>query len=201
MKKNILLTLVLFSITTGYSQHKSKVSTFYNKEIYIFAEPLREYEILKGTNSSTQWTSGLTRGLVNPSIKDRVVGFIQKLTTEYAKKGETFDAVLYTGGKEIKAIRFTGPPTQENFRTAFVREVNNIPFFVLSKPVGDYQVVSKVSNGLKLKSFATLGFVNNSIEQDLKSFTNKVKRKFKKGKIEALIYIDKKKAHSIKFKH
>ena len=201
MRKILFFILLLFFTNQFVAQLKAKVKTIYGIEVYIMAEPVREYVILKGSKNVTQWGSGLTRGLVNPSIYKRIEKFALKVKEEYANKGEKIDAILYTKGKSINAIRFIVPPTLENNRIGIIKKVNGIPFFVLNEPLNKYSIVSKkVSNGIKLKSFITLGIANNSIERDLIEFTNKVKRKYKKGKVSALIYKTGKRAISIKLK-
>lgn len=199
MKYLIIFIITLLYNVSGYSQLKSKVQTISGVEVYIMAEPLREYEILEGTSKSAQLGSPLTRGLSNPSISTRVWKYIKKIKKGLNKKGESLEAVMYTKGKSMSAIRFISPPTDENYRVGVVKEVNGIPFFVMSKPIDDYKEVGKVWNGLKLKSFVTLGIANNSIEKDLKEFSKWSKNEFKKGEISALMYTDGKKAVSIKF--
>jgi len=200
MKNRIFfLIAIILCISNCFSQHKSKVKLVNGVEVYILAEPLREYEILDGTSKSVQFGSYLAKGIINASISTRIYKYVKKIKKEFYKKGETLDAVMYVGGKSMHAIRFISPPTNENNRIGVIKEVKGIPFFVMSMPVDDYKVVSKIGNGLKLKSFATMGIVNNSIEADLKGFASKVQNKFRKEKISAIIYSEGKKASAIKF--
>ena len=67
------------------------------------------------------------------------------------------------------------------------------------QPIYEYEFVETVGGGIKWKSALTGGLINNSIEQDLMKFANKMNKKFRKKKISAIIYERGKKANAIKF--
>jgi hypothetical protein len=99
----------------------------------------------------------------------------------------------------MTAIKFTDEKTDENDRIAIVQKIEGVPFFVMSEPIYEYEFVETVGGGIKWKSALTGGLINNSIEQDLMKFANKMNKKFRKKKISAIIYERGKKANAIKF--
>jgi molybdopterin converting factor small subunit len=199
MKKSIVIIAFLFVSTIGFSQIKSKVFKVNGIEVYLLAEPVREYESLKGGGKGIQWGSAVTGGIINESIATRVSKYIKKLQKSFEKEGLKFDAIIYSNGKQMTAIKFTDEKTSENDRVAVIQRVEGIPFFVMSEPLKEYSFVETIGGGIKWKSAITGGLMNNSIEQDLMKFAKKMSKKFKKKQISAIIYERGKKANAIKF--
>ncbi|WP_456461924.1 hypothetical protein [Lutibacter sp.] len=196
MKKIILFVAILVT-TIAMSQQKAKVHTVNGIEVYILAEPVRQYEIINTAKNSVKWGSYLTGGLINESISTKVSKFVKKLLKDYTQKGIKFDAVLYTSGKNMTAIRFTDEETTTNKGVATIQRLNGIPFFVMSEPIKEYKYINTIGKGIKWKSLVTAGLLNNSIEQDLLKFAKKIENKYRKGKVNAVIYSNGKKAISI----
>lgn len=197
--KKVLLGLVLLVAMNCFAQQKSKVQKVNGIEVYLLAEPIREYETLKSGGKGIQWGSAITGGLINESIATKVTKYIKKLAKEYKDKNIEFDAIIYSNGKQMTAIKFTDEKTDENDRIAIVQKIEGVPFFVMSEPIYEYEFVETVGGGIKWKSALTGGLINNSIEQDLMKFANKMNKKFRKKKISAIIYERGKKANAIKF--
>ena len=197
--KKVLLGLVLFIGMNCFAQQKSKVQEVNGIEVYLLAEPLREYETLKSGGKGIQWGSAITGGLINESIATKVTKYIKKLAKEYKYENIGFDAIIYTNGKQMTAIKFTDEKTDENDRIAIVQKIEGIPFFVMSEPIIEYEFVKSIGGGLKWKSALTGGLINNSIEQDLMKFAKKMDKKFRRKQISAIIYKRGKKANAIKF--
>ncbi len=197
MRKIILLTALLVT-TIAISQRKAKVHNINGIEVYILAEPVRNYEIVNTAKNSIKWGSYITGGLINQSISTKVSKFIKKLLKDYTQENITFDAILYTSGKNMTAIRFTEEATTNNKGIATIHKLNGIPFYVMSEPVEEYKYIGTIGKGIKWKSLVTAGLLNNSIEEDLVKFAKKVETKFRKGKINAVVYSNGKKAISIK---
>jgi len=197
--KKIILIATLLVVTNAMSQRKAKVHTLNGIEVYILAQPVRDYEIITTAKNSVKWGSYITGGLINESISTKVSKFVKKLLKEYTEEGIKFDAILYNSGKNMTAIKFTDEATKENKGIATVQRLNGIPFYVMNEPVEEYKYINTIGKGIKWKSLVTAGLLNNSIEQDLVKFAKKVENKFKKGKINAVIYSNGKKAISVKF--
>lgn len=197
--KKLLIVLVLFVGINTFSQEKSKVQKVDEIEVYILAEPVREYESVKSSGKGIQWGSFASGGLINESIATRVNKYIKQLAKEYKDENIEFDAIIYTDGKHMTAVKFTDEKTDENDRIAIVQKIEGIPFFVMSEPLNEYELVETIGGGIKLRSAASMGLVNNSIEQDLKKFTKKMTKKYKKNEISAIIYVQEKEAKAIKF--
>jgi|TARA_B110001469_G_C9533411_1_gene265105 hypothetical protein len=197
--KKVLLGLVLFIGMNCFAQQKSKVQKVNGIEVYLLAEPVREYETLKSGGKGIQWGSAITGGLINESIAKKVTKYIKKLAKEYKDENIDFDAIIYTNGKQMTAIKFTDEKTDENDRIAIVQKIEGIPFFVMGEPITEYEFVKTIGGGIKWKSALTGGLINNSIEQDLIKFAKKMDKKFRKKQISAIIYERGKKANAIKF--
>ncbi|WP_457611308.1 hypothetical protein [Lutibacter sp.] len=196
--RKIILIVALLVTTIAISQRKAKVHNVNGIEVYILAEPVRNYEIVNTAKNSIKWGSYITGGLINQSISTKVSKFIKTLLKDYTQEGITFDAILYTSGKNMTAIRFTEEATTNNKGIATVHKLNGIPFYVMSEPVEEYKYIGTIGKGIKWKSLVTAGILNNSIEEDLVKFAKKVENKFRKGKINAIVYSNGKKAISIK---
>jgi hypothetical protein len=198
--RKILSVLVLFIAINSFAQQKSKVQKVNGIEVYLLAEPVREYETLKTGGKGIQWGSAFTGGLINESIATKVTKYIKKLAQEYKEKNIDFDAIIYTNGKQMTAIKFTDEKTDDNDKVAIVQKIEGIPFFVMSEPINEYDFVKTIGGGIKWKSAITGGLINNSIEQDLMKFAKKMSKKFKKKQVSAIIYERGKKANAILFK-
>jgi len=198
--RKILSVLVLIIAINSFAQQKSKVQKVNGIEVYLLAEPVREYETLKTGGKGIQWGSAITGGLINESIATKVTKYIKKLAQEYKEKNIDFDAIIYTNGKQMTAIKFTDKKTDENDRVAIVQKIEGIPFFVMSEPINEFDFVKTIGGGIKWKSAITGGLINNSIEQDLIKFAKKMSKKFRKKQISAIIYERGKKATAILFK-
>ncbi|WP_272149099.1 hypothetical protein [Tenacibaculum aiptasiae] len=199
MKKITFLLLIFISFSIQ-SQLKSKVNTINGIEAYILAEPEREYEIVNGGSKGIQWGSFVTGGLINESISAKITKYTKRLVKDFKKKGIKFDAIIYTNGKQMNAIKFVDEKTKENDRIATVHKIEGIPFYVLSEPLKEYKYIKTIGGGIKWKSAFTAGLWNNSIEQDLLKFAKKMRNKFRKNKISAIMYSRGKRAEAIKFK-
>ncbi len=198
--KKLLLVLVLFlEASYCFAQEKAKVQKVNGIEVYLLAEPVREYELVKSSGKGIQWGSAITGGLINESISTKVAKYIKKLGRKYKEENLDFDAIIYSNGKQMTAIKFTDKKTEENDRIATVQEIEGIPFFVMSKPIKQNEFVQSIGGGIKWKSAITGGLINNSIEQDLMKFAKKMRKKFRKKQISAIVYERGKRANAIKF--
>ena len=194
-----LILIFVFSINC-HSQDKAYVDKVNGVEVYILSEPVREYEVLDIKGKGIQWESFLTAGLINESISVKVSKYINKLIKEYDDQDINFDAVIYNSGKKMVAIKFTDDDIDKE-RIAKVEKIDNIPFYVMSEPVENYEFIKNIKGGIKWKSALTAGLINNSIEQDLNKFTKKARKKSKKGKNISVIYSRGKKAQLVEIKN
>ncbi|AOW21689.1 hypothetical protein LPB138_13805 [Urechidicola croceus] len=182
------------------AQKKAKVHSINGVEVYILAEPVREYETVNTAKNGVKILSGFTGGLINESISTKVSKFIKRLLEDAHESGVEFDAIMYTSGKTMTAIKFTDVSTPETKGIATIHRVDGVPFYVMSEPLNtDYRVADKLGKGIKWKSLVTGGLLNNSIEEDLLKFAKQVDGKYKRGKIDAVVYSNGKKAIAIKF--
>jgi len=104
MKKTLFLFMTLF-ISVINAQEIAKVSKVNGVEVYILAEPIREYEVVMGGKNSIKWSSFATGGLVNDGISSKISQFVKALQEKAQKENVTFDAVIYTNGKSVNAIK------------------------------------------------------------------------------------------------
>ncbi len=191
-----LLVLLIF-IPTIAQQRIAKVQKINGVEVYIMAEPLREYEVVIGKGNSIKWSSFITGGLLNESVATKVTSFVNKIKKKSASENIDMDAIIYTNGKKIVAIKFTKEATDNNDRIAEVQKLNGYPVFVLNEPILDYSVEKDKGPGMKWKSFLTAGLINNSIEQDIDKYAKRFSKHFRKGNINAIQYTNGKHAIGI----
>ncbi|MCB9201698.1 MAG: hypothetical protein H6604_01430 [Flavobacteriales bacterium] len=184
LKTSILIVLLLI-ITSISAQNIAKVSTINGVEAYISCNPLRTYQVVGYTDTPTvQWSSILTQGQVNESVEEKLTKYVSQLQKKY----NSFDAVVYTSGKQMSCIKFTDVGTSETIGMAEVNKINGIPFYVFNEPVKDYTVVKTKYIEVHYKSRATAGLVNNTIKEDLVRLAQKSRRQVKKGKVDAIVY-------------
>ena len=163
-------------------------------EVYILSEPLRDYETVTSVTTGVKAESILTGGLINEGISDKVLQFIRRAR----KQGATFDAVLYSGGKEIVTIKFTKEATSSNRSIGRVRKLDNTDVYVLAEPIQDYETIISKGGGIKYKSILTGGLVNNSIEDDLSGFIKSMRSSG--ANMDGIIYSGGKSAMSFRYK-
>lgn len=202
MKKIIVLLVIAFvSVNNSFAQKKyfAEVYIVNGVEAYILNEPVRPYEIVYGKGQGINWSSAVTGGIINNSISTKVGKFIKRIVKKATKENKTVDAIIYTSGKNVVAIKFTDEATEENLQKAKVHRLNGIPTYVMCEPYKDFRVVKSKGGGIKWKSAFTGGLLNNSIEQDLMKFAKKYKKMHRKQKIDALYYTSGKRCDGILF--
>ncbi len=202
MKRTIILIALTFLFTTYSFAQKNYFAEVYvvnGVEAYILNEPVRPYEIVYGKGQGVNWSSAITGGLINNSISTKVGKFIKSVVKKAEKDGKKIDAIIYTSGKNVTAIRFTDEPTKETKQKAKVHRLNGIPTYVMCEPYKDFRVVKSKKGGIKWKSAITGGLINNSIEQDLMKFAKKYKKMYNKKQIDALYYTSGKSCDGIVF--
>ena len=144
MKKITYLIVFVFITNLSFSQKNiAKVAKVNGIEVYMLNEPLREYEVAFNKQKGLQWSSFLTGGLINASISTKISRYIARLLKESQSTGETFDAILYTNGKNVTAIRFTNPNDKDKAGLATVQKIDNIPMFAMCEPLIAYEEVKK----------------------------------------------------------
>lgn len=197
MKKLILFCCILLvgcQLFAQKNRNLARVQRLDGVEVYILAEPLRDYETMTSVTTGVKAESILTGGLFNESITDKVLQYIRRAR----KQGAVFDAVLYSGGKSIVTIRFTDKPSEKTKGIAQVRQLDGVDVYVLAEPVKDYETIISSGSSLRWKSYLTGGLVNNSIEEDMAGFIKKMRTNG--VNMEGLIYSGGKAAISFKYK-
>lgn len=194
--KNFITLFLFFSIQAFAQKDKglARVQKLDGVEVYILSEPVRDYETVTSVTTGVKAESIITAGLINESITDKVLQFIRRAR----KQGATFDAVLYSGGKEIVTIKFTQNATSSNKSIGRVRKLENADVYVLAEPIQDYETIISKGGGMKWKSLLTGGIVNNSIEDDLSGFIKSMRSSG--ANMDGIIYSGGKSAMSFKYK-
>lgn len=196
MTKVLFVFFMLFFGATvlGQDNDVARVSKIEGVEVYIMAEPVRDYEVLCDVNTGIKATSIVTSGLVNESIADKVSQFVRRALKENSK----IDAVIYSSGKRIVGVRFKDEANVNNKGLAHVKKIDGVPVFVMNEPLSDYEVMGSKGGGIKWKSYLTGGLVNNSIEEDIEKFTRKITEDNRS--VDGVIYTAGKRASGIMFK-
>lgn len=206
LKRLIQTTLALVFLSTAAfaqaSNDLAKVSKVNGVPVYIFSDPINEYEILFSKGTGAKASSIMSDGTVNEGISDKVAQFVTRIQRQARRKGVEFDAILYTGGKQAAAIKFKEGTFQEaNRDLARVYPVNGVHVFAMSEPVNNYEIVANKSGGAKVGSFLTDGLANKSIAGDISQFVRRLKRQASKENvyIQGMVYNAGKRAVGIVF--
>ena len=200
MKKTIVLLLMVLSFSTYAQKNLAKVYKINGIDVYILNEPLRSYEVVYDKGTGLNFGSYLTGGLFNKSVSGKVTKFVKGVLKKAKKENKQIDAIIYSGGKNVVAVKYTDEPTKDTDGIARVQRVNGIPMYAMCEPLKDFRTVATKGGGIKWKSAVTGGVLNNSIEEDLAKFAKKFKKYYNKGKIDALLYTGGKSCDGIKFK-
>ncbi len=200
MKKTIFLLLILLSFYSQAQKNLARVYKINGIDVYILNEPLREYETVYGKGTGLNFGSYLTGGLINKSVSGKVSKFVKGVLKKAKKEGKDIDAIIYSGGKNVIAVKYTDESTKDTDGIARVQRVNGIPMYAMCEPLKDFRTVATKGGGIKWKSAVTAGVLNNSIEEDLAKFAKKFKKYYNKRKIDALLYTGGKSCDGIKFK-
>lgn len=206
MYRFIISIIILHSAIAGQAQVEDKSLVRVQKvngiEVYIMNEPLRAYEVLEAEKSGLKAESILTGGIINEGISGKVNQFVRRSVKSAEQGGYTFDAVLYTGGKDAVAIRFTEEATAETKGLARAKRINGLYAFLLCEPLNDYSVPVTKKGGIKLGSAVTGGLVNKSIEGDFDQLMRRVVKQASKKKknLDGVLYTGGKGGSGIQFK-
>jgi hypothetical protein len=203
MKKRIMMAMIILGIVTSMNAQvrdgMANVNHVQGKEVYILNQPVRNFETVVKVKSSLKLTSILTRGLVNETITDKANEFTRRAIRKALKRAkQPFDAIVYTGGKEVRAVRFTDEPTSATKGIARVGKYFGLEAYILAEPLKTYSVSNSTWGGVKGIPLLTYGFINNSIERDVMTFAKKLIKENRGS--EALIYSAGRTAISATFK-
>ncbi|MBE9490749.1 MAG: hypothetical protein IMY67_10685 [Bacteroidetes bacterium] len=183
MKKIFLSILMVTAVQITNAQNKSQVSLVNGIEVYILSEPVRDYEVVHSVGRGNQWLRPFNgeRNLTE-SIETKVENYIKRLRKYCDKKGIAFDAVIYSTGKQMDAIKFTDLKTPENDRISIINNIDGISFFVMSIPIDNYEFIKKIGRGIKFTNS------KNLIVHDLMKFAKRAKKESKYNTYNAIIY-------------
>ncbi|GAB3175746.1 hypothetical protein [Telluribacter humicola] len=204
MKKSVLLFLLLTAWTLSFSQDQkglARVNKIDGVEVYFMNEPLNSYDVVFDVGTGMKAASLLTGGLVNEGVSEKASQFVRRAIKEAKEDKHEFDAIIYSSGKKIVAVKFKNPdPKLKSLARA--QKVEGLEVYILSEPLKDYEVLNSKKGGIKMKSYLTGGLVNNSIEEDVAQFVNKLVKDSKKDneKIDGIVYGAGKSASGIRFK-
>jgi hypothetical protein len=153
----MMAVLLLGSSLSAQTQNSSlaRVSKVQGKEVYILNQPIRQFETVDTIKTSPKIISLLTRGVVNETISDKADQFVRKAARQMKKANKSFDAIVYSGGKTVRAIRFTDVATLENSGIARVNKFLGVTVYVLAEPLQSYDVQNSFHGGIKLIPFLT----------------------------------------------
>jgi ribosomal protein L25 (general stress protein Ctc) len=203
MKTTILMIVLMASWTLSFSQDQkglARVNRIDGIEVYFMNEPLNDYEVVFDVGTGLKATSLITGGLINEGVSEKASQFVKKAIKEAKDEKYDFDAIIYSSGKKIIAVKFKNPKADLKL-LARVQKIEGVEVYLLSEPLKEYEVLNSKKGGFKMKSALTAGLVNNSIEEDVAQFVQKLVKDSEKDneKIDAIVYGAGKSAAGIKF--
>ncbi|MFY0594603.1 hypothetical protein [Roseivirga sp.] len=199
-----IATLILITQLTIAQEGNdyARVSKVNGIPVYIFNEPLNDYDVVASRGTGGKAGSLLTGGLVNEGISGKVSQYVKRLTKlSKKKKGFEFDAILYSSGKQAIAIKFKEDLDPAKKDLARVKNINGTLVFALCEPIVEYDLVVEKSGGAKVGSYLSGGLANKGIEGDLTQFARRIKKAAEEegNTIDAILYNAGKRAIGIKF--
>lgn len=198
--KAFIATIVVVTAQAQDQTGVARVNRIDGVEVYFMNEPLRDYDVVFDVGTGAKAASLLTGGLVNEGVSAKASQFVKKAIKEAKDDGHQFDAIIYSSGKRIVAVKFK-EGGEENKLLARAQKINGIEVYVLSEPLRNYEVVNTKGSGVKMKSAFTAGLVNNSIDEDVEQFVKKLVKDAEKDKVklDAVVYSSGKSASGVKF--
>lgn len=204
MKKTLLLIVAIAAVALSFTNIQddkkgiARVNRINGKEVYFMNEPETPYDVVFDVGTSAKFASLLTAGLVNEGVSDKASQFVKRAMKEAEDEKHEFDAIVYSSGKRVVAIKFK----EESNQLGRVQKIEGVEVYILSEPLLTYEVANSKRSGLKLKSLLTAGLVNNSVEQDVAEFVRKLIKDADKDdeKIDAVLYGAGKSAVGVQFK-
>lgn len=160
---------------------QAKVQSVNGKEIYLLSEPVADYETVASVKTAPKLTSLLTRGIYNEHVNDKATQFMNRAMGKLDRKSIVFDALVYEGGKSIRAIKFN----EASEGIANVRSIEDIKVFAMATPLQSFQIKEQIGNGVNIVPFLTYGWINNSIEKDVEKYIRKAS---KQENVDAVLY-------------
>ena len=201
-KSVIFISILIFSLAdvSVFAQDHEliRVHRVDGVEAYFMSEPLRDYEVVLDKSGGIQGGSFFTGGLINASISEKASKFVKRIRREAEYEGKTIDAVIYDSGKRAIGVRWTDQPSLATKGIGRVNKLAGVGIFILGEPLSDYKVLVSRKGGLRFKSAITGGLINNSIEEDINKFVNRLRKKDQS--LEGVVYSAGKSAISIRFK-
>ena len=204
MKTTILIFLFLTTWTSSFSQDQkglARVNRIDGVDVYFMNEPLNDYEVVFDVSTGLKATSLITGGLINEGVSEKAAQYVKKAIKEAKKDNHEFDAIIYSSGKKVIAVKFKDPKPEFKLM-ARVQKIEGVEIYLLSEPAAEYEVLNSKKGGFKMKSAITGGLVNNSIEEDVAQFVKKLVKDAADDneKIDGILYGAGKSAAGIKFK-
>lgn len=207
MQKLIFIVLFVFAIhQAAFSQKSTKgmarVSKMQGIEVYALCEPVREYEEAFDVITGAKAASLLTGGLINEGVSEKLSQFVSRAKKEADKRDLKIDAIIYSDGKKVIAVKFKGTATEANKGIAKVSKLEGTEVYVMNEPLRDYESTVDVTTGVKAKSYVTGGIVNNSIEEDMAQYVRRALKEAEETdkKVDAVVYSGGKRAIGVTFK-
>lgn len=198
MKKITIFILAMFLISMlSIAQSEkglAKVQKIKGKEVYIYCEPILEYEIIEKVTSITGVLGSLSG--TTPEIDDMIKEMItSSISRELKNKIGKFDAVLTTDGESAVLIKFKAD-NDEKRGIGIAQKIKGKYIFLYSEPVDVYESIDNI-NSLMAQLFGT-----PTIKKMINEMADKAVSKEKKGKVkpfEGIITTDGKDGILIKF--
>lgn len=168
----------------------AEVSNIAGYPAFFLCDPVLSYKVVATKGAGINWTSAWTGGLVNPSIADKASKMVKRLAEECKEEKIEFDAVIYSSGKEVSAIKFNAID-ESKMMLAKPKKIAGLYVFMFSQPHKvEFKTAGEAGGGIKWKSLLTGGLINNSIEEDFTKMVRKVADEATKNelKVDGVIY-------------
>jgi hypothetical protein len=92
-----IVTIKFVDTATEKTRGIARTRQLEGVDVYVLAEPLKDYETVIAASGNLKWKSYLTGGIVNNSIEEDVAGFIKKMRGN----GVNMDGLIYSGGRQL----------------------------------------------------------------------------------------------------
>lgn len=203
MKITFLIYCLLASITLSFAQDQkglARVNRIDGIDVFFMNEPLNDYEVVFDVGTGLKATSIVTGGLVNEGVSEKAAQFVNRAIREAKQDKHEFDAIIYSSGKRVIAVKYKDPKPELKLM-ATVQKIEGVEIYILCEPAKEYEVLNSKKGGLKMKSVITGGLVNNTIEEDVAQFVNKLVKDAASDneRIDGILYGAGKSAAGIKF--
>jgi len=145
----LLISLLTFNLLKSQEENKglSTVNKIKFKEVYVYSEPIRSYEIVGEVYSMASQLLTVTSQVIEdiPNMKSMIDNLVSLcITKEQKGKVKNFDGIITYDGYIAYLIKFKDENTEKS-GLGRVKKLYNKDIYVMCEPLVSYEIIGEVA--------------------------------------------------------